>query len=388
MVPAACVRLERLPLTPNGKLDRTALSAPEAAARPGGAYEPPQDGIESSMAAIWAEILHLEHVGKNDNFFDLGGHSLLIARLLARVKRDMGICVPVATIFQHSTLHDFSAALAESMEATHPQPKVSSLGPLLWVGGGDYLREIAAELQPVCEVRPLWIQDGYMEALRPPVSIEVLAGKLAGVIRKHYPEGPYLVGGYCNHAILAYETAQQLRGMGCEVALLAIVDAFNPTMTLTDKLSGRLRKELFHLYALAGAPSKEWRPYLLRYSKGISLRYEHWRHGHKNISLGGEPMEWDVEQVLQIAIRRYSPQYYAGRVAFFQATDRSWIQYRRPGRDWRPLVGKESEFHEVPGDHLSMMDAAHIGALARQLRATILEVSAERNRHEMAGLRP
>ncbi|WP_155393867.1 non-ribosomal peptide synthetase, partial [Xanthomonas albilineans] len=85
MVPAAYVRLDRLPLTPNGKLDRKALPAPDGSAYAAHAYEAPQGEIEQTIAAIWSELLGLENIGRHDNFFALGGHSLLGVRLISRI---------------------------------------------------------------------------------------------------------------------------------------------------------------------------------------------------------------------------------------------------------------------------------------------------------------
>ncbi|EQB97863.1 hypothetical protein B738_28397, partial [Photorhabdus temperata subsp. temperata M1021] len=76
MVPAAFVRLEAFPLTPNGKLDRRALPAPDEAAFARQAYEAPQGETEAALAAIWRELLGIEHISRHDNFFALGGHSL------------------------------------------------------------------------------------------------------------------------------------------------------------------------------------------------------------------------------------------------------------------------------------------------------------------------
>ncbi len=80
MVPAAYVSMESLPLTLNGKLDRRALPAPEAGAYAMRGYEPPQGGIETALAQIWAEVLKLDRIGRHDNFFSLGGHSLPAVR--------------------------------------------------------------------------------------------------------------------------------------------------------------------------------------------------------------------------------------------------------------------------------------------------------------------
>ena len=73
-----------LPLTPNGKLDRKALPAPDGDAYASAGYEAPQGEIETTLAAIWAELLKLERVGRHDNFFELGGHSLLAVQVMTR----------------------------------------------------------------------------------------------------------------------------------------------------------------------------------------------------------------------------------------------------------------------------------------------------------------
>jgi acyl-coenzyme A synthetase/AMP-(fatty) acid ligase len=79
MVPAAFVRLDAWPLTPNGKLDRKALLAPEGSAFARHVYEPPQGPMETTLARIWSELLHVDQIGRHDDFFDLGGHSLLVS---------------------------------------------------------------------------------------------------------------------------------------------------------------------------------------------------------------------------------------------------------------------------------------------------------------------
>jgi amino acid adenylation domain-containing protein/FkbM family methyltransferase len=103
MVPAAFVPLERLPLTPNGKLDRKALPAPELASAEE-KYVAPRTPVEEVLAEIWAEVLRLERVGVHDNFFDLGGHSLLIMRLLAHVQATFDLQISIRTVYSMPTL--------------------------------------------------------------------------------------------------------------------------------------------------------------------------------------------------------------------------------------------------------------------------------------------
>ncbi|WLE63029.1 amino acid adenylation domain-containing protein [Burkholderia plantarii] len=112
MVPWRIVVLDALPLSPNGKVDRRALPAPEAANDDGANHEPPHAGIETDLAAIWAELLGTTHIGRHDSFFDLGGHSLLVVRLNARIGLDLNASLPLATLFDARTL----AAQAEAIE--------------------------------------------------------------------------------------------------------------------------------------------------------------------------------------------------------------------------------------------------------------------------------
>jgi len=109
MVPAAFVPMETLPLTPNGKLDRRALPAPAAAGA--GAGLRPATGLEARIAGVWRELLGVDGVGAEDNFFDLGGHSLLLVRLQAKLASDLGHDVPVVELFQYPTVRSLAARL-------------------------------------------------------------------------------------------------------------------------------------------------------------------------------------------------------------------------------------------------------------------------------------
>jgi amino acid adenylation domain-containing protein len=103
MVPGAFVALEALPLTPNGKLDRKALPAPEFASAED-RYVAPRTPVEEVLAGIWAEVLRRERVGVHDSFFDLGGHSLLIMRLLADIQDTFDLEISIRTVFSMPTL--------------------------------------------------------------------------------------------------------------------------------------------------------------------------------------------------------------------------------------------------------------------------------------------
>ncbi|MCH0567041.1 non-ribosomal peptide synthetase [Streptomyces sp. MUM 2J] len=131
MVPALFVRHERLPLTANGKVDRAALTAvaPIASASTGRrAHVPPEGPVEEALAGVWSRVLGAEHVSRTDNFFDLGGDSILALRLVG-LGRPAGLGLTVADVFRARTLADLAALVTDVTDAPDPVAPFSQLDP-------------------------------------------------------------------------------------------------------------------------------------------------------------------------------------------------------------------------------------------------------------------
>jgi amino acid adenylation domain-containing protein len=115
MIPSIFVALKLLPLTPNGKIDRRALPAPDehslSTEKP---FVAPRNGVEETLASIWAEILHLERVGIHHDFFELGGHSLLVTQVVSRIRQTLHVELPLRSLFEHPTVAALSEAIEES----------------------------------------------------------------------------------------------------------------------------------------------------------------------------------------------------------------------------------------------------------------------------------
>jgi acyl carrier protein len=123
MVPSVFERMEQLPLTPNGKVDRKALPAPPDAPARAANHDGPLGEMEEKLANLWANLLEVEHVGLDDNFFDLGGHSMLALQLRAAMQTQLGVELSVVELFSHASIRALMGHL--NREPTAPIEKIS-----------------------------------------------------------------------------------------------------------------------------------------------------------------------------------------------------------------------------------------------------------------------
>ena len=172
MLPAAYVKLEAFPLTANGKLDRKALPAPTQAAFVTRLFEAPREGVETTLAQIWTQLLHVQQVGRHDHFFELGGHSLLAVQLVQRM-RDAGLRADVQVLFGQPTLAALAAASAGSDRqvpanripsgCTHITPDMLALAELDQPGIDRIVAGIPGGAANVQEIYPLApLQEGLL----------------------------------------------------------------------------------------------------------------------------------------------------------------------------------------------------------------------------------
>jgi amino acid adenylation domain-containing protein/non-ribosomal peptide synthase protein (TIGR01720 family) len=175
MLPAAFVSLPALPLTANGKLDRDALPAPERAQALG--FEAPRNAVESLLARAWSAVLRLERVGIHDNFFQLGGDSILSIQVVSRANQE-GLRLTPRQLFQHQTIAELAAvaaAPASEAEASLPAPPSGPV-PLTPIQRWFFAQELA---------EPHHFNQSVLLDLRPEVAAAPLAGALALVLAGH-----------------------------------------------------------------------------------------------------------------------------------------------------------------------------------------------------------
>jgi amino acid adenylation domain-containing protein len=243
MVPSLFVALEQLPLTPNGKIDRKALRVPDDALRVDvNERVLSRDATELALSRVWEEVLHVAPIGIHDNFFDLGGHSLVAVRLMARVAQQFGRTLPLASLFQAASVAAMARLLRDpnapytgsSLVTVRQGPMEQSLYCVAGAGGNVvYLNELAAA----------WAPHGAFFALQPPgldghtpilESVEELAAHYIKTIVNEQGEAPRRLAGHSFGGLVAFEMARQLIAADEPVEALILLDTpapqyFEPT---------------------------------------------------------------------------------------------------------------------------------------------------------------
>ena len=267
-VPASFIPVDEMPLAPDGSVDRAALPPPATdRSRLATEYAAPRTPLEQSLADIWKKVLWLDHdVGINDSFRDLGGHSLLSVQLVVEIEKALDRPVPARALATLNTVAELAVALERGDEAPEAAQAQGSPGGVLpqdiyhglrshtasWEGKRASPESVVVGLNTDGPRQPLfWCLQRYQELTQlarylgpeQPVygmrsgnrvmvknqdNINLLARYYVGEILAVQPEGPYLIGGNCQAALIAFQVASQLRQLGHEITLLVMQEKFAP----------------------------------------------------------------------------------------------------------------------------------------------------------------
>jgi len=380
MVPAAFISMEALPLMPNGKLNRQVLAAERMVSAT--TFVPPENALQSGLVEIWKAVLGKQAIGITDNFFDLGGNSLLVAKLLLRIEQRLGKALSLANIFQAPTIRQLAGLLGgDDVPVHHPaivpiQPK-GSKPPLFWVRGGPLFLPLGHRLGTDRPLLGLHLPAAEAARLKVPYKLEDISGALLRCLREVQPKGPYFIAGLCVNGVIAYEIARQLVEQGEEIGLLVVFDAQNPAYY--EDFSQESRGELlrrrvgfqFSNLRRTGLPGLAdfLNDRIIGVRRRLSVRY--WRacHAfHRRVSI--ERLE-DLEHIVHPASFVYRPKPYPGRVVFFQSTDWPKGRYWDFHASWNGLIAGDLELHKIRGGHESMFHEENVDLLADKLRVCL-----------------
>lgn len=367
MVPSAFIFLTTFPLTPNGKIDRRALPTPDQAHTELPEHAGlPDNPIEQDIADLWSQLLNIDpiRIGRDDNFFDLGGHSLLVARLALQIEQKLGKSLPLTVFFQAPTIRELALAIVQEQ----PQTESLSLIPLHPIGTRPplfcvhfILRPLTTLLgddQPIYALRYGLATSPSEQIEPPPQHIEELAAHYIQEMRRMKPEGPYHLMGASFGGKVAFEMAQQLVTQGEEVAFLAVFDtnmwARQPKKQPHSPSTTRLVTNPF----LSLAPSLQNRRKKLQQRVLNRLKFE---FIHKKQY--SPHFFWGREAKL---FAPYSPKFYKGNVILFNALDRYEDSRWLPSQ-WQTVAQSVKTF-DIPGNHNGILQEPNVHSLVRYLQ--------------------
>lgn len=383
MMPSRITFVPELPLTPSGKIDRLALvSLPQAQPTPDAAFVPPRDQIQVELVGIWEAILNTKPIGIQDNFFDLGGHSLLVAKLLASIERKFSRQLGMAAIFEAPTIEQLSQLL--SCRAQSPPSRgvvpIQSSGsrpPFFCIRGGPLFRGLASELGSDQPFLGIHLQASDLERLRVPYDLRDVAAIFVERIQELQPVGPYYVGGLCVNGIVAYEVAQQLFAKGQTVGLVVLFDAQSPT---------------FHAEFLRQYGSLKLMAARVQYHVSNLLKYRNFvefsRDRLSGLRRRARRLLWDGAYALQFRVRemwvgdfdpvihpaatRYYPLPFAGPALLFQSTEHPQGAYWDLQAHWKNLI-TDLKVYKIAGDHDSIFRGASVRVLAEKMASSLYQ---------------
>ncbi|WP_214509335.1 non-ribosomal peptide synthetase [Pseudomonas brassicacearum] len=386
MIPADIQWLTQLPRTANGKVDHRALLARQPNHRVA-VYAAPEGHVEQVLAAIWQELLEVEIIGRHDDFFALGGHSLLVVRMTARLRALLGIEVPVNVIFQHPTLiqlaeqiaqpHDRSAVIALQPGATGQTPLFCLHQP---AGGVHHYLPMIAGLSQAIPVYGIALPESLRDQ-----DLVALASAYVPQIRQIQAQGPYRLGGWSMGGLLALELTRQLEALGQTVEWLGLFDSTfhaEDEALAWDALYATVQRELSsdsrqRLATLAPEPLTQLRAATARLDRVAQLRFAllQWTLAN-GLSLNA-PLAY-VEQVLDVMAdaRRWVNGY---SVPTVQATLQLWwAEQTLAERPTLPAqwdaISQRTCHHQVAADHDTLLGQP---AFHEQLNKSLAVASTE-----------
>lgn len=380
MVPGILVTLDELPLTANKKIDRNRLPAPTVTSD--AAFEKPRDATEITLARMWTQILGLSEVSIHDNFFDVGGHSLLAVRLSSAVRDEWDVDIPISVLLRQGTIAELAAIVRRGGQENTRTPLVTlregtpDQRPLFLFhpfGGTVFCYvELTRHLPPGRAVQAVEAP-GIENEGEAEVSVEAMATRYIAYLKEIQPTGPYLIGGWCFGGVIAYEVAGQLRAAGEEIELIAAIDSRAPIEENIPE-------------APDDATMLSWfaRDLAVPYGKTLTIPAEHLRElggdaafDHilrQAAAIGVLAEDADRAQILRyfeaylangIALQTYLPEPNDLDLVLLRAADEE--EDYGPKLGWEKLIKGSLQVVDVPGNHNSVMYPPHAAVAAQAI---------------------
>src|SRR5271166_4453380 len=347
-----------------------------------------EDDTTRQLARIWQDVLGVESIGLDQNYFDLGGDSSLAVHMFAQVEDLFKVKLPLATLYDAPTISELARILRGEASAAGWSPLVAiqpagSRPPFFCFhgAGGNVLiyRHLSRHLGAD---QPFYgLQCQGLDGSCPPLTrIEDMAALYVKEIRRAQPHGPYFLGGYCMGGTLAFEVAQQLQAEGEPIALLALFDTSDWSkipVTLWGKSYHAWQRLVFHAASVLDLDSAGKAKFFREKMEVLRSRIPVWRgmllakFGSHSGTANSE--SWVLGQIWQTndrAVWHYVPQPYSGKVTDFRPA-RQYRIFKEPDAKWDRLAKGGQEIVVLPVYPSGMLLEPFVEHLAVALRKSI-----------------
>ena len=402
MVPGAFMVVDRFALTPAGKIDHAALPPPEHLRPSVGEFVGPRDETEALLCQIWSELLKLKSIGVHEDFFQIGGDSLMGAVMFTEVEKRTGVRLPIEAILRNATVERL-AVYIEAARQLHEQKTGSPwveiqphgdrrrLFLVHGVGGGMMwgYANLARHLGPN---QPIY---AFRASAVLPLTINEMAAQYVRDLRAFQPEGPYLLGGYCFGGNIAYEMARMLMDQGQRVDLLVLFNSSPPNCsydctTITPLFVCRFFLNLTH-----------WFIGFVKWGHVKQLRFVRWkfqmmrRRVGKLFGHGPSISDFDVETQVDLStvpiedhslwtahVRAnglHQASVYHGKVTLLRTLGHPFDCNYDPLCGWADYAKGGITVKVLPGLHESLLEEPQVRLAAKELKTLLDQINAEAN---------
>jgi amino acid adenylation domain-containing protein len=411
MIPSIYIFLDALPLTANNEIDRSALSTSDLTQKLSEEFIAPRNEMERKLADIWGKLLGNFSISIHDNFFSLGGNSLLSIRLVSEIEKTFNYYFPLSSVFQISTiaelaqwirekpsettsnderpsnlcLEDYRALLSHSAGKTGlhlgkrgliinilPESQVLSQ-PFIWVGRVAVAKKLKLK-------QPIYVMPGA--SLSPSMNfhkdyISIIASLLVDELMTVQPSESYSLGGWCYDGLVAMEMAQQLQKLGKKVDLLALVDVGGRSKfyKLSHRLNFYLGRLIFYLFNLSKLSlQKKWQYINEKINKKTTHPKEATEVNKKS----------EIEKAVNLlakAAKEYTPNKYIGKVLLIIGVEQiiygqKEIKYPDlsrlfPFNGWGKLLQGEVCISKLQCDHLDLVEDPYCKEVGNAIQQTL-----------------
>ncbi|MFC9906574.1 amino acid adenylation domain-containing protein, partial [Rhodococcus sp. NPDC127593] len=390
MLPNPITILDALPLTTNGKIDRRALPTPVL---PTPQYRPPVTVVEGLVAGVFADVLGHDRIGLDDDFFTLGGNSLLATQVSARLQEALGVEIQVAWLFTDSTVEAIARRVGAASDGSTP---IAPTGPSAF----DVLLPIrsAGDSDPIFCIHPAsglaWCYAGLAPYTEPgrriyglqspelveddphPRSIEQLAEQYVREIQAVQPHGPYHLLGWSLGGVIAHAVATRFRLLGQKVSLLAMLDSRlreAESAAAREFTVGDILVELADLigfgaedFDASGAPLSAEQATELIHTRTGAFEFLQPSHVKRIVASFNDAPR---------LVANYQPPAYDGDMVFFAATATDDMTREFTERCWQPYISGSIEYYPIDVTHIRMTTPGALADIARVLNTYLVDAA-------------